>query len=178
MDTVSGVMAVGWKQIDKSWYYFNQAGHMITGWLNDGGRYYYLNPADGKMIANGSFVVNNVNYTFNQSGVCLSETSAIDGGSAGSVYTPGTGGTVANGNYTGTPAAGNAQNGITTGNRGSGNAAAGSAPGGRIYGHRMDHPVQQVLLSGSVKRSDVQERKDAGRALRERERRVCAGNIM
>ena len=28
--------------------------------------------------------------------------------SAGSVYTPGTGGTVANGNYTGTPAAGNA----------------------------------------------------------------------
>ena len=130
MDTVSGVMAVGWKQIDKSWYYFNQAGHMITGWLNDGGKYYYLNPADGKMIANGSFVVNNVNYTFNQSGVCLSETSAIDGGSAGSVYTPGTGGTVANGNYMGTPAAGNAQNGITTGNSGSGNATAGSAPGG------------------------------------------------
>ena len=100
-DPVSGVMAVGWKQIDKSWYYFNQAGHMITGWLNDGGRYYYLNPADGKMIVNGSFVVNNVNYTFNQSGVCLSETSAIDGGSAGRVYTPGTGGTVANGNYMG-----------------------------------------------------------------------------
>ena len=64
---------------------------MITGWLNDGGKYYYLNPADGKMIANGSFVVNNVNYTFNQSGVCLSETSAIDGGSAGSVYTAGNG---------------------------------------------------------------------------------------
>lgn len=103
---------------------------MITGWLNDGGKYYYLNPADGKMIANGSFVVNNVNYTFNQSGVCLSETSAIDGGSAGSVYTPGTAGTVANGNYMGTPAAGNAQNGITTGNSGSGNAAVGSAPGG------------------------------------------------
>ena len=103
---------------------------MVDMYKEDGGKYYYLNPADGKMIANGSFVVNNVNYTFNQSGVCLSETSAIDGGSAGSVYTPGTGGTVANGNYTGTPAAGNAQNGITTGNRGSGNAAAGSAPGG------------------------------------------------
>lgn len=43
---------------------------MITGWLNDGGRYYYLNPADGKMIANGSFVVNNVNYTFSRT-VCV-----------------------------------------------------------------------------------------------------------
>ncbi len=92
MDTVSGVMSVGWKHIEQSWYYFNQSGHMITGWLNDGGKYYYLNPADGKMVSNGSFVVNNVNYTFNQNGVCLSETSAIDGGSAGSVYTPGTAG--------------------------------------------------------------------------------------
>ena len=48
MDTVSGVMAVGWKQIDKRWYYFNQAGHMITGWLNDGGRsvsYTHLYPS-------------------------------------------------------------------------------------------------------------------------------------
>lgn len=61
MDTVSGVMSVGWKQIEQSWYYFNQSGHMITGWLNDGGKYYYLNPADGKMVSNGSFVVNNVN---------------------------------------------------------------------------------------------------------------------
>ena len=43
MDTVSGVMSVGWKQIEQSWYYFNQSGHMITGWLNDGGKYYYLN---------------------------------------------------------------------------------------------------------------------------------------
>ena len=77
------------------------------------------------MVSNGSFVVNNVNYTFNKSGVCLSETSAIGGGSAGSVYTPGTSGTQINGsNYTGTPATGNSQNGITTGTQ------AGSAPGG------------------------------------------------
>jgi len=86
MDPSSGQMAVGWKQINNVWYYFNTSGHMLTGWLNDNGKYYYLNPSDGKMVANGSFTINNVNYTFDKSGACLNEASAIDGGSAGSVY--------------------------------------------------------------------------------------------
>ena len=47
-----------------------------------------MNPSDGKMISNGSYAINNINYTFDNSGVCLNEASAIDGGSAGSVYSP------------------------------------------------------------------------------------------
>ncbi len=100
MDLESGKMSVDWKQIDGSWYYFNTSGHMITGWLKIDGKYYYMNPSDGKMISNGSFVINNVNYTFNQNGECLNEASAIDGGSAGSIYTTpsGNGQNVSSGN--------------------------------------------------------------------------------
>ena len=112
MDTSSGKMSVGWKQIDGYWYYFNQSGHMITGWLNVDGKYYYLNPSDGKMVSNGSYTINNINYTFNQDGVCLNEASLIDGGAAGSVYTSPSGstsGTITTGNTTpgtsGTPGA-------------------------------------------------------------------------
>ena len=93
-------MAVGWKKLNGAWYYFNPSGHMITGWLKVDGKYYYLNPSDGKMISNGSCTINNINYTFDQDGVCQNEASAIDGGSAGSVYS--------------SPSAGsNAGNGIT-----------------------------------------------------------------
>ena len=81
MDVKSGKMAVGWKQIDNSWYYFNSSGHMLSGWLNDSGKYYYLNPSDGKMVSNGSYRIDNVNYTFDRSGVCQNETTGIDGGS-------------------------------------------------------------------------------------------------
>ena len=86
MDPASGKVSVGWKQIDKAWYFFNQSGHMITGWLKADSKYYYLNPSDGKMVSNGSYTINNVNYTFDKNGVCQNEASAIDGGSAGSVY--------------------------------------------------------------------------------------------
>lgn len=89
MDTVSGKMAVGWKEIGGSWYYFNQSGHMQTGWLQIDGKYYYTNPSDGKMAANGSYTIDNVNYTFNKSGVCQNEASAVDGGSAGSTILSG-----------------------------------------------------------------------------------------
>ena len=70
MDKTSGKMAVGWKQIDGAWYYFNPSGHMVTGWVKDNGKYYYMNPSDGQMISNGSYAINNINYTFDNSGVC------------------------------------------------------------------------------------------------------------
>ena len=127
MDTVSGKMAIGWKQIDGAWYYFSTSGHMITGWLNDNGKYYYLNPSDGKMIANGSYTINNINYTFDQSGVCLNEASAIDGGSAGSAYSSTTGNVSSGTNIS------NAAPGTTTPGSSTGMSAGnvnGNVPGG------------------------------------------------
>ena len=63
-------MALSWKQIDGSWYYFDQYGHMKTGWLNLSGKYYYLDPETGKMAENVARVIGNVNYTFDKNGVC------------------------------------------------------------------------------------------------------------
>ena len=128
MDKTSGKMAVGWKQIDGAWYYFNPSGHMVTGWVKDNGKYYYMNPSDGKMISNGSYAINNINYTFDNSGVCLNEASAIDGGSAGSVYSPpsgnsGNSGITGNQVTNGTSSPG----GMSAGNTGTG-APGGSAP--------------------------------------------------
>ena len=129
MDKTSGKMAVGWKQIDGAWYYFNPSGHMVTGWVKDNGKYYYMNPSDGKMISNGSYAINNINYTFDNSGVCLNEASAIDGGSAGSVYSPpsgnsGNSGITGNQVTNGTSSPG----GMSAGNTGTG-APGSSAPG-------------------------------------------------
>ena len=46
--TGASSFAVGWKQIGKPWYYFNQYGIMLTGWQKIDGKIYFLN-ADGKM---------------------------------------------------------------------------------------------------------------------------------
>ncbi len=86
MDPSSGKMAIGWKKIDGAWYYFNSSGHRSTGWLRLGESYYYL-LSDGRMAAGGSYTINGINYTFNNDGICQNEASAIDGGSAQSVYT-------------------------------------------------------------------------------------------
>ena len=35
--------AVGWKQIDGQWYYFDSNGYMVTGWMqSDDGNWYYF----------------------------------------------------------------------------------------------------------------------------------------
>ncbi len=36
-----------WGYINNQWYYFNEAGDMVTGWMFINGRWYYLNPAEG-----------------------------------------------------------------------------------------------------------------------------------
>lgn len=36
-----------WGYINNQWYYFNEAGDMVTGWQFINGRWYYLNPAEG-----------------------------------------------------------------------------------------------------------------------------------
>ncbi len=116
MDPSSGKMAVGWKEIAKTWYYFSQSGHMIKGWLKVDGKYYYMDPSSGKMYANGSYKIENVNYTFDKDGVCQNEASAIDGGSAVSVFNSPTGGTGSSNvtNATSTPGTGNAPGTSTT----------------------------------------------------------------
>ncbi|WP_051689239.1 N-acetylmuramoyl-L-alanine amidase family protein [Butyrivibrio sp. AE2032] len=47
-DTVTGVMAKFWQQIDGAWYYFGSNGQMRTGWQQIGGVWYYFG-TNGKM---------------------------------------------------------------------------------------------------------------------------------
>lgn len=59
----------GWKQIENSYYYFNNSGHKLTGWVQIDGTYYYLNPSDkGRMAANTTLKIDGVSYTFAANG--------------------------------------------------------------------------------------------------------------
>ena len=45
--TSDGSAAVGWKQIDDSWYFFDEQGALQTGWIDDGsGKRYWVRPED------------------------------------------------------------------------------------------------------------------------------------
>ena len=45
--TSDGSAAVGWKQIDSSWYFFDEQGALQTGWIDDGsGKRYWVRPED------------------------------------------------------------------------------------------------------------------------------------
>ena len=34
--------SIGWRYIDKNWYFFNNEGYMVTGWLLTDGQWYYF----------------------------------------------------------------------------------------------------------------------------------------
>lgn len=53
--TVSGGYATGWRQVDGTWYYFNQSGIMQTGWQRVNGVWYYMD-ASGAMKTGWVFV--------------------------------------------------------------------------------------------------------------------------
>lgn len=46
------LMKDGWRQINGSWYQFDEKGYMRTGWYLDAGKWYYLDPTTGAMWRN------------------------------------------------------------------------------------------------------------------------------
>ena len=44
--------AASWKNINGQWYYFDEAGYMMTGWVTIGGISYYLDGNSGAMLSN------------------------------------------------------------------------------------------------------------------------------
>lgn len=61
-----GIMAIGWKQIENHWYYFNEGGDMVIGWKRLSDKWYYLKE-DGRM-AIGWHKIANKWYYFNEGG--------------------------------------------------------------------------------------------------------------
>ncbi len=56
-----------WKQIEDEWYYFDGSGYRVTGWKKIGKAKYYFNE-DGTMLSGGRWVIDGVDYCFNDSG--------------------------------------------------------------------------------------------------------------
>ena len=62
----SGLMQTGWVKDNGTWYYLNQSGAMQTGWVKDNGTWYYLN--DSGAMQTGWVKDNGTWYYLNQSG--------------------------------------------------------------------------------------------------------------
>ena len=62
--------AIGWKQINGKWYYFDEDGYMNTGWIKDNDKWYYLN-ASGNMHT-GWKNINDQWYYLDASGIMKS----------------------------------------------------------------------------------------------------------
>ena len=62
----SGVMQTGWIKDKGTWYYLNKSGAMQTGWVKENGTWYYLN--DSGAMQTGWVKENGTWYYLNQSG--------------------------------------------------------------------------------------------------------------
>ena len=62
----SGVMQTGWIKENGTWYYLNKSGAMQTGWVKENGTWYYLN--DSGAMQTGWAKENGTWYYLNQSG--------------------------------------------------------------------------------------------------------------
>ena len=62
----SGLMQTGWVKDNGTWYYLNQSGAMQTGWVKDNGTWYYLNQSGA--MQTGWVKENGTWYYLNQSG--------------------------------------------------------------------------------------------------------------
>lgn len=67
----NGWMITGWYQKDGCWYYFNGSGYMHKGWILLGRTWYYLDPANGKMLADGIHVIGGSSFAFHGSGAMV-----------------------------------------------------------------------------------------------------------
>ena len=68
----SGAMVTGWyRASDGNWYYFSNSGYMHTGWILLGRTWYYLDPADGKMLADGIHAISGSSFAFRSSGAMV-----------------------------------------------------------------------------------------------------------
>ena len=74
----SGYVATGWKQIDGTWYCFNERGAMLRNvWQKNNGSWFWLKE-DGK-VATGPFCIENQWYLFGSDGVMLTGWQKQDG---------------------------------------------------------------------------------------------------
>ena len=136
-------MARTWKEIDNAYYYFNNAGHMMTGWIQVGNKYYYLDPNTGRMVANTTLNINGTNYVFNVDGSCqnaagvnavVANPPGVSGNtsqtnSSSTTYGPGGSSTAPNTN-SGSNAPSSSSGGLTPGSTGGpGNTQSGSSSG-------------------------------------------------
>ena len=76
----NGWMITGWYQKDGCWYYFNGSGYMHKGWILLGRTWYYLDPANGKMLADGIHVIGGSSFAFHGSGAMVTGWYHASGG--------------------------------------------------------------------------------------------------
>ena len=73
----SGVMQTGWIKENGTWYYLNKSGAMQTGWVKENGTWYYLNKSGS--METGWFTVSDKWYYANESGALAINTTTPDG---------------------------------------------------------------------------------------------------
>ena len=66
-----------WKQINGTWYHFDNSGVMQTGWVKENGTWYYLNQSGA--METGWFTVSDKWYYANESGALAINTTTPDG---------------------------------------------------------------------------------------------------
>ncbi|NFE59949.1 cell wall-binding protein [Clostridium botulinum] len=75
--TENGRNAIGWKNINGNWYYFDYSGAMRTGWINDWGCWYYAD-SNGVMQTGIVEISGNI-YAFDDSGIMQKGNVSING---------------------------------------------------------------------------------------------------
>ena len=73
----SGVMQTGWIKENGTWYYLNNSGAMQTGWVKENGTWYYLNQSGA--METGWFTVSGKWYYANELGALATNTITPDG---------------------------------------------------------------------------------------------------